>query len=401
MNRQLIFSFFRHDFLKILGLLGAGLVNSLVLCAFNDPVAGGTAPHGEDAPQSSSTVLPTGYVYDPIFLKHTQYGHPESARRLKAIMQELESSGLLALLQQVPSRAATVEELAYIHPVQYVERIKAISEAGGGYLDPDTYTTSDTYEAAAVAAGSLIDLTLAVLDGKLKNGFAFVRPPGHHALPNRGMGFCIFNNVAIAARAAQQQRGIKRIAIVDFDVHHGNGTQAVFEEDPSVLYSSSHQYPYYPGTGSVQEIGYEEGKGTIINFPLPSGTGDESFQAIYNEVLIPAMRRFKPQLIIVSAGYDNHWEDLLASLGLSLKGQAWISQTLVKLAEELCEGKIVFALEGGYNLNVLEKGVANSVKALLGRDDFVDPIGKSPRREPDLTGYLEEVKKIHNIGNSH
>jgi acetoin utilization deacetylase AcuC-like enzyme len=340
---------------------------------------------------------PTGYVYDPIFLKHTQHGHPESDRRLNAIMAKLKSSGLLELLEQVPSRAATVEELAYIHPVQYVERIQAISEAGGGNLDPDTYTTSDTYEAAAVAAGSLIDLTLAVIDGKLKNGFAFVRPPGHHAMPNRGMGFCIFNNVAIAARAAQKHRGIERVAIVDFDVHHGNGTQAVFEEDPGILYHSSHQYPYYPGTGALREVGYGEGKGTIINFPLPSGTGDESFRMLYNEILIPAMRRFNPQLILVSAGYDNHWEDLLASLGLSLTGQTWIAQTLIELAEELCEGKIVFTLEGGYNLNVLEEGVANSVKALLGRDDFVDLIGKSPRREPDLTEYVEEVKKIHHL----
>ncbi len=340
---------------------------------------------------------PTGYGYDPIFLKHTQRGHPESDRRLEAIMAKLRSSGLLELLEQIPSRAATMEELTYIHPTQYVERIQALSEAGGGHLDPDTYTTSDTYAAAAVAAGSLIDLTLAVVAGELKNGFAFVRPPGHHAMPDRGMGFCIFNNVAIAAKAAQKQRDIERIAIVDFDVHHGNGTQAVFEKDPRVLYHSSHQYPYYPGTGSLREVGYDEGKGTIINFPLPSGTGDESFQALYREVLIPAMRRFDPQLILVSAGYDNHWEDMLASLGLSLTGQTWISQTLITLAEELCEGKIVFTLEGGYNLHVLEEGVANSVKALLGRDDFVDSIGKSPQREPDLTEYLKEVKKIHNI----
>jgi acetoin utilization deacetylase AcuC-like enzyme len=340
----------------------------------------------------------TGYVYDPIFLKHTQPWHPESAQRLEAILAELKSTGLLESLQQIPSRAATFDELSYVHPASHIDLVKKISQSGGGHLDPDTYTTSDTYDAAAVAAGSLIDLTLAVIDGQVKNGFAFVRPPGHHALSNRAMGFCIFNNVAIAARAAQQQRDIERIAIIDFDVHHGNGTQAIFEEDPTVFYSSTHQYPHYPGTGRVQETGRGKGEGTIVNFPLAPGVGDEGFQAIYTEVLIPVIQRFKPQFMIVSAGYDCHWSDPLAGLGLSLTGMAWISKTLVNVAEELSAGKIVFALEGGYNLDILSVGVANSVKALLGREDFTDPLGKSSRREPDLTEYLAEVKKIHNIG---
>ncbi len=387
----------KHDFFTVLGLLGFGFINSMALSAFGDSMAGGTMPHDDGTPQSSSKALPGGYVYDPVFLKHTQRGHPESAQRLDAIMAELESSGLLASLRQISSRAATTDELAYVHPHSYIDQVKAISRAGGGYLDPDTYTTRDTYDAAAMAVGSSIDLTLAVIDGKLKNGFAFVRPPGHHARPNRGMGFCIFNNVAIAAKAAQKKRGIERIAIVDFDVHHGNGTQEVFEDDPNVLYISSHQYPHYPGTGTLREIGRGKGQGTLINFPLPPGVGDEGFQVIYNEVLIPAMGRFKPQLIIVSAGYDCHWNDPLASLGLSLTGMAWISQTLVNLAEELTGGKIVFALEGGYDLKVLSVGVANSMKALLGRNDFSDPLGESPRREPDLTDYILELKKLHNL----
>ena len=339
----------------------------------------------------------SGYIYDPIFLKHTQPGHPESAQRLQAILAKLESSSLLASLQHIPSRAATLEELSYVHPVSYIQQIKEISQSGGGHLDPDTYTTPETYDAAATAVGSLIDLTLAVIDDQLKNGFALVRPPGHHALPNRAMGFCIFSNVAIAAKAAQLQRDLERVAIVDFDVHHGNGTQAIFEEEPSVLYISSHQYPYYPGTGSLKEIGQGKGKGTIVNFPLPGGVGDKGFQTLYTEVLIPVMRQFKPQLIIVSAGYDCHWNDPLADLGLSLTGIAWISQALVNLANELCAGKIVFALEGGYNLKVLRLGVANSIKALLDRDDFTDPLGESPRHEPDLKEYLAEIKRIHRL----
>ena len=337
----------------------------------------------------------TGYVYDPVFLKHTQAGHPENARRLEAILQELKKSGLLVSLQQIPARAATDEEMTSVHSLSRIERIRDISHAGGGWLDPDTYTTPATYDAAITAAGSLTELTLGVLDGKLRNGFALVRPPGHHATRNRAMGFCIFNNVAIAAKAAQIQRSLERVAIVDFDVHHGNGTQDIFEDDPDVLYISTHQSPYYPGTGRLEEIGRGAGEGGVLNIPLSSGTGDKAFTAIYEDVLIPVLRRFQPQLILVSAGYDCHWNDPLASLGLSLNGLAWISKTLVDLAEELCEGKIVFALEGGYNLEALSLGVANSIRALLARRDFVDPFGPSFRGEPDVTELLARVKQIH------
>ncbi|MBD3307672.1 histone deacetylase [candidate division KSB3 bacterium] len=339
----------------------------------------------------------TGYVYDPIFLKHTWPGHPESAQRLQAIMPELESSGLLPLLEKIPARAATIEELSTVHPVSHIRRIEEICRAGGGHLDPDTYTNRDTYEAAIVAAGGLIELTLAVLDEQLRNGYALVRPPGHHALPSRAMGFCIFNNVAIAARAAQQQRQLERVAIVDFDVHHGNGTQAVFEDDPTVLYISTHQYPHYPGTGRVNEIGHGSGTGSIVNFPLSAGVGDTGFRRIYTEVLAPLIRRFQPDLILVSAGYDGHWHDPLAGLGLSLTGMTWIAQTLRTLAEEVCGGRLVFTLEGGYDLDVLKLGVANSLRVLLGRDDMVDPLGLSPRHEPDVTELLAEVKRLHGL----
>ncbi len=390
----------RRDFLTSLGLLGTGLVGKSILSMRNKPLT--DLPVPEPGAKSEIAVnnkdTNPGYVYDPIFLKHTYPWHPESAQRLEAILKELDSSSLLMLLHQIPSRAATSDELSYVHAVRYIEQVKEISQSGGGHLDPDTYTNQYTYDAAIMAAGSVIDLTLAVIDGQINNGFAFVRPPGHHALPDRAMGFCIFNNVAIAARAAQLQRDIERVAIVDFDVHHGNGTQTVFEEDPTVLYTSTHQYPHYPGTGHFREIGHGKGKGTIVNFPLPAGVGDEGFQAIYTEVFTPIIHRFRPQLMIVSAGYDCHWTDPLAGLGLSLTGMTWISQTLVSLAKELCAGKIIFVLEGGYNLDVLSVGVANSVKVLLGRNDFIDQLGKSSRHEPDLADYLAEIKKIHNIG---
>lgn len=339
--------------------------------------------------------MTTGYVYDPIFLEHTKRGHPENAQRLVAIMEELERTGLLPLLTQIPSRAATPDELALIHAPSYITQVKMTSQAGGGYLDMDTYVTPATYDAAVIAAGSTVDLALAVVDGKLDNGFALVRPPGHHALNFQGMGFCIFNNIVLAARVAQKERGVERVAIVDFDVHHGNGTQPMTDADASVLFISTHQYPFYPGTGNVNEIGQGAGKGSAINLPLRAGASDVCFQALYNEVVIPALRRFRPELILVSAGYDAHWNDPLAGLDLSLTGYAWLAQTLVAAAQELCHGKIVFVLEGGYDQVVSRVGVANTFRALLGRDDFEDPLGPSPRVPPDMTEYIAEVKKVH------
>ncbi len=339
----------------------------------------------------------TGIVYDPLFLKHTQPGHPENADRLNAILNNLESSKLLTLLETVPSRCATLEELNYCHSENYIERVKEVCLQGGGYLDPDTYTTKFSFDAAVTATGSLIDLTNKVCSGSLKNGFALVRPPGHHALAGGGMGFCIFGNAAIAAKAALKNFEIEKVTIVDFDVHHGNGTEAMVKDDPNILYISTHQSPFYPGTGNKTETGSAKADRTVLNIPLEPGVGDEGFQRIYNELIIPKLIKFKPRLIIVSAGYDAHWNDPLANLSLSLTGYSWISKTLVDLSEKLCNGKIVITLEGGYNLEVLSKGVANSVRALLKRDDYEDPFGKPPQREPEISELLQEIKKIHNL----
>jgi acetoin utilization deacetylase AcuC-like enzyme len=246
----------------------------------------------------------------------------------------------------------------------------------------------------------LIALTKAVLSGEVRNGFAFLRPPGHHAIPHQGMGFCIFNNEGIAAKIALQVPGIRKIAIIDFDVHHGNGTQAVFEADPNVLYISSHSYPFYPGTGNYNEIGSGAGKGTTVNLPLPERSGDSIFKKIYSEIVIPVIKRFQPDFIIVNAGYDSHFKDPLGNLALSLAGYAWLSKLLVDLAEELCAGKIVFSLNGGYNLDVLRVAVANTVKILLGQSDIEDPFGSSPFPEPAIaldTEYIPRLKKLHNL----
>jgi acetoin utilization deacetylase AcuC-like enzyme len=238
---------------------------------------------------------------------------------------------------------------------------------------------------------------LAVIDGRVNNAFALVRPPGHHAMPGHGMGFCLFGNVAVAAQAARQDRGLERVLIVDFDVHHGNGTQAMFEEDPAVCFISTHQYPYYPGTGAAREVGRGAGQGTVVNIPLSPGAGDRVFQQVYQQVVIPVARRFAPDLVLVSAGFDAHWDDPLAGLGLSLGGYAWITRTLVELAAELCGGRIVFTLEGGYHLEVLSHAVLNSFHALLGEAVVEDPLGPSHGSEPDVAEYIVALRRLHGL----
>lgn len=341
--------------------------------------------------------MTTGYVYDDIFLKHNLPGHPENRTRLEETLVLLERTAMLSRLTHLPARPATLDELTRVHQASYVDQVKRISERGGGHLDPDTYTNADSYQAALMAAGGLVEATLAVIDGRVDNAFALVRPPGHHAMPDRGMGFCLFGNVAVAAQAARVDRGLDRVLIVDFDVHHGNGTQAMVEEDPAICFISTHQYPHYPGTGAAREIGPGAGEGTVVNMPLSSGAGDQVFRQLYQQVLIPVARRFDPHLILVSAGFDAHWDDPLAGLGLSLTGYAWIAQTLVSLANELCGGRIVFTLEGGYHLEVLSHGILNTFHALLGDESVEDPLGHAPWAEPDAQDYIASSRQLHGL----
>lgn len=341
--------------------------------------------------------LQTGIVFDPVFLKHNQPGHPENSKRLESIKTALEKNGLSENLKQIKPRQAEVDEITYCHTIEYVKQIKEICDKGGGYLDPDTYSNEYSFIAAATAIGSSIDLTFSVINAELKNGFALVRPPGHHALANRSMGFCLFGNIAIAAKAALRKPGINKVAIVDFDVHHGNGTQALIGDDPNILFISTHQYPFYPGTGSIREIGRGNAEGSLINIPLEAGVGDNGFTVIYNEIIIPALTRFNPDLILVSAGYDAHWEDPLANLNLSLTGYNWISRKLINLAEDICSGRIIYFLEGGYNLNVLGAGVSNTIRGLLGIESFDDPLGQPNTIEPEIKKLVSELIKIHRL----
>ena len=341
--------------------------------------------------------LRTAYVYHPIYLEHDQPTHPENARRLRRILAILESEGVRDRLTWLEPRPATREELLRAHTDRHIHRVKEASARGGGNLDPDTYVGPRSYEAGLMAAGGVLRAVEAVLAGEIANAFALVRPPGHHATAQWAMGFCLFNNVAVAAHGALQQEEISRVFIADFDVHHGNGTASLFAENPNVFYFSAHQHPYYPGTGSGDEVGHGAGAGTVLNVPLPANVGDEGYARIFQTLVWPLVRRFDPDLILVSAGYDGHWDDPLAHMCLSVTGYAQISRELIAMANALCDGHIVFTLEGGYNLDALGYGVLNAFYALMGDETVVDPMGPAPRPERPIDGLLESLKDLHEL----
>lgn len=346
----------------------------------------------------------TAYCYDPLYLAHDLPGHPESRTRLERVVAALDAAGLLARMQAVPALPVDGALLARVHAPAHIAAVRRIAAAGGGFLDADTYLNAHSDDAARLAAGGLVELVMAVLAGRARNAIALVRPPGHHATGDQGMGFCLFNNVAVAAQAALEAcaaHGIPpRVLIVDWDVHHGNGTQEIFYDSPQVLYFSTHQYPHYPGTGHWREIGTGAGKGYTVNVPLPAGVGDQGFARIVAEVLAPLAERFQPGLILISAGYDAHWRDPLAGLQLSLAGYWRLSQAVVDLAERLCGGRLVVTLEGGYDLDVLAQGVADTCRVLLGDDAAgPDPLGPSPWPERPVDDVLQAVKRIHGLVN--
>jgi acetoin utilization deacetylase AcuC-like enzyme len=343
--------------------------------------------------------MKAGLVYEPIYLEHDTGDHVENYRRLVDAMSHLEEAGIKEKLISLPARVASLEELGMIHAPEYISYVKSKAEDGGGWLDPDTVICPKSYEAALYAAGGVLVAAEAVMSGKVNNAFALVRPPGHHATHDRAMGFCIFNNVAVAAEFALREFGLNRVLIADFDVHHGNGTQDAFYDDPNVLYFSTHQYPFYPGTGWIDEIGTGAGEGATVNFPMVAGWGDEEYLRAFNEILVPAARRFRPQLILVSAGFDAHWADQLAAMQVTILGFAQMTTILEELAAELCQGRLVFALEGGYNLGVVASSVRAVFDVLLGNSEIDDPLGKAPmaRKPEEFDGHIEKIKRIHHI----
>lgn len=343
--------------------------------------------------------MKVGLVYDPVYLKHDTGQHVESARRLETTISHLEQTPLRQQLTLIKPRAASTEEISLVHDNQYISHIRDVAQRGGGWLDVDTVMSPDSYQAAIYAAGGAIRASEAVMNGEVSSAFALVRPPGHHATLQRAMGFCLFNNAAIAAKYALAEYKLDRVIIIDFDVHHGNGTQTAFYDNPQVLYVSTQQYPFYPGTGGIEETGSGAGKGTTINIPLPAGCGDAEYLQAFEQIIVPAARRFNPQFIIVSAGYDLHWADEIALMQVSTNGFSQMVRIIKGLADELCSGRLVFSLEGGYHLQALAYSVKATFDVLLGNANIEDPLGQSPHRfqAPNITHLIRTIKEIHNL----
>jgi len=338
--------------------------------------------------------------YDPLFLGHDTLSHPESPARVEACLRLLAGSNLWQLLERPACRDATEEELGRIHTPAHIERMKRVGERGPVLILADTVANTGTYAAAVRAAGAVLGATEAVARGDFEAAFCLTRPPGHHAVAGAPMGFCFFNSVAVAARHAVVALGLERVAVVDIDIHHGNGTQDAFYEDPAVLYVSTHQYPYYPGTGHWQEAGEGGGRGTTLNLSLPGGCGDSEYALAFDEVVLPKLRQYRPGLVLVSAGYDAHHADPIdgALMRLSCAGYAALVARLADAASELCGGRIVLALEGGYDLTALSWSVRNSIEALMREPRAGDPVGPAPAaKAPDIGPLLQAVKQLHGL----
>jgi len=347
-------------------------------------------------PTSKSSV---GVVLDQLFFKHDRTEHPENAKRLVAIDNALTEHNLWSQLTPVKGRFALNEELLWAHTQGYIDEIELLSDGEPGFYNEyqqDTYVNEHTFSAAKMAAGSNINLNLAVYDRQVDTGFALLRPPGHHALENKAMGFCIFNSDVIAARALQRERGVKKVAIIDFDVHHGNGTQDLTANDPSIMAISIHQHPYWPLTGGLEFTGNGEAKGTVVNCPFHKGAGDKTYLDVYDEVVHKKLEEFKPEHIIVFAGYDAHWQDPLAGHLMTVKGFNQLVEKCLNSAQQLCKGRISFSLGGGYNLKPLAESVAGTFHTLLNNSEKnLDSIGASTEQEVDYSEQIQKIKRHH------
>ncbi|MBW2610043.1 MAG: histone deacetylase [Deltaproteobacteria bacterium] len=338
----------------------------------------------------------TGIVKDTRYMDHDMGAHhPENPRRLEVMYEMLESPDMKGNFKNIPARRTEKDELLFIHSPAYIDRLAATEGREYTYLDPDTQTSAGSYNAALLAAGGLCEAISMVNSGELDNALALVRPPGHHAEKDRAMGFCLFNNVAIGARYAQENLGLDRILVVDWDLHHGNGTQHSFEDDPSILYLSTHQYPYYPGTGAFNETGTGKGKGFTVNIPLSMGYGDGEFIAIFERILRPIALEYNPDIILVSAGFDIYAGDPLGGMNVTPNGFAGLTRSIMDIADSCCGGKLVTTLEGGYDLQGLRDSAKEVLKELAGLSK-ISITDLQAKADMDMVDYaVRPVTEIH------
>jgi len=336
----------------------------------------------------------TAVVIDQEYLKHfAGEFHPERPERIKVLL-DLATSLDRSAFQLLPPRPATRAEIEACHSVDHVALVESTSRSNRFALDGDTITCRDSFGVGLLAAGGFLGLLEAIAAGEFYNGFALVRPPGHHARPEQAMGFCLFNTVAIGARYLGRAHQARRVLVMDWDVHHGNGTQEIFYADPSVLYISTHQYPYYPGTGAAREVGAGGGEGYTINVPLPAGCADGEYLGVFRDVIVPAVKKFQPDWILVSAGFDPHQRDPLGGMGVTEAGFAAMAREMLRLAAEFTENKIAFLLEGGYDLAALRDSVAsvlNEMRRPPGKD--IPATAAAERIQPLIKGILDIHEK--------
>ncbi len=344
--------------------------------------------------------MTSAYATHASFSEHDFPRHPEHAGRIQVVWSALAEAGLADQLLVLAPAPATDEQILAVHTVEHLDRLVEISQMDRMVmLDQDTYALPCSLAVSRLAAGAMISAVDAVCAGDADNALAIARPPGHHATAERQMGFCLLNNVAIGARHALTKQQARRVMILDYDVHHGNGTQDIFYSDSEVMFLSIHQSPYYPGTGSLDEVGAAAGKGATINIPVPAGYGDHAYRLLFEQVVTPATERFQPDLMLISVGFDAHWMDPLAGMRLSLAGCDWLARECLKLARRVCAGKIVFLMEGGYDLPALAHGWRNIVRALLGSEEMSDPYGTvaAGADSRDIQKLIDRVRLIHGI----
>ncbi|MEZ0372954.1 MAG: histone deacetylase family protein [Candidatus Sericytochromatia bacterium] len=337
--------------------------------------------------------------YSDSFLQHETAGHPESPQRLLTTLKQLDESGIKRHLQLRTPGPVDRGLLERLHHPRYLAEVEAFCQSAGSgrRIDEDTIASRGSYAAALDAAGAAVAMTEALLGDACDTAFSLVRPPGHHAMPQHTMGFCFFNNVALAALYALERGGLERVAILDWDAHHGNGTEHIFYRDPRVLFVSWHQDPNWPGTGKLEDIGEGPGKGYNLNIPLPVNYGDAAFLRSYEALVAPALERFKPQLILVSAGYDAHHADILTQMGLTATGFAQLTEAVMQTAERQCRGKAGFLLEGGYHVQALANSVTATLATLLQQQaaPFAERLGPPPAVETlALEVLIEKIRRI-------